>query len=156
MKTAADLIQEKVIHLVTVLPDKNMEEVIRTMVEQHIAAMLVEKDGKIVGIWTDRNLLRDVLDPGFDIKTATIGDYMEKSLPTAPETDTIYQLADKFIGKRVRHLLITKANGDYTGILSVGDVIVNALHEKNEELQKCKADYNWDYYEDWKRWKKKK
>ena len=155
MKTAADLIQEKTIHLVTVPPDKKMEEVIRTMVEQHIASMLVEKDGKIVGIWTDRDLLRDVLDPNFNVKEAKIGDYMEKSLPTAPETDTIYQLADKFIGKRVRHLLITKNDGEYTGILSVGDVIVNALHEKDEELKKLKAQYNWDYYEDWKRWKKK-
>ena len=114
MKTAADLLKEKIESFTrTVPPDTNMEEAIRTMVEHHIAAMVVEKDGKIVGIWTDRHLLRDVLNPSFDIKTAKIEDYMEKSLPTAPETDTIFQLADKFIGKRVRHLLITKENGDY-------------------------------------------
>jgi CBS domain-containing protein len=156
MKTAADLVQEKEIHLISVPPDTLMNEVIRMMLNQHIAAMLVEKDGKIVGIWSDRDLLRDILSPGYDPSKAKIGDYMERSLPTAPDSDTIYQLADKFIGKRVRHLLISNDSGEFIGILSVGDVIVNALHEKNEELQQLKTECSWDYYEDWKRWKKKK
>ena len=155
MKTAEELLQEKESLLITVPPDKPMHEVIRTMVEKHIAAMLVEENGKIVGIWSDRDLLRDVLNPAFDPKTSKIGDFMVKSLPTAPHTDTVFQLKDKFLGKRVRHLLITKGD-DYIGILSVGDVLINSLLEKDDELTRLSARCNWNYYEDWQRWRKKK
>ncbi|RMD59654.1 MAG: CBS domain-containing protein [Nitrospirae bacterium] len=153
MKTAEDLLKEKGGHLITVPPDTTVEEVLKIMIDKHIAAMLVEKDGKIVGIWADRDLLRDVLRPGFNPKTSKIGDYMITALPTAPHTDTVYQLMDKFMGKKVRHLLITK-NGEIIGMLSVGDVIVATLKEKDEELRKLKEEVSWDYYEDWQEWKK--
>jgi len=155
MKTAEELLKEKGGHIITVSPDTPMQEVLRTMVEKHIAAMLVEEKSKIAGIWTDRDLLRDVLNPTFDPKTTKIGDVMVKSLPTAPYTDTVYQLKDKFLGKKVRHLLITK-DEKYIGLLSVGDVLINSLLEKDDELTQLNARCNWNYYEDWQRWRKKK
>lgn len=155
MKTAEELLQEKENHLITISPDKSMYEVIRTMIEKHIAAMLVEENDKIVGIWTDRDLLGNVLDPAFDPKTTKIGNVMVRSLPTAPHDDTVYQLKDKFLGKKVRHLLITK-NDEYIGILSVGDVLISSLLEKDDELTQLNARCNWNYYEDWQRWRKKK
>ncbi len=155
MKTAGDLIQEKGSHIFRVPPEMTIEVALRIMIEKHIASMAVEEEGKIVGIWTDQDLMRNTLQAGFNPKTAKIGDYMNTGIPTAPHTDTVYQLKDKFVGKRVRHLLITK-DEEYIGLLSVGDVIVNALMEKELELTKLQAEHSFDYYEDWQQWKKKR
>jgi CBS domain-containing protein len=155
MKTAEELLHEKGNEIFSVSPETSVEEVLRLMIDKHIASIVVKRDDKIIGIWSDRDLMKDCLSPDFHPSTAKIGDYMSTTIATAPYTDTVYQLADKFTGRRVRHLLIIKDNA-YIGILSVGDVLVNALREKDEELKKLNATASWDYYEDWQRWKKKK
>jgi len=97
--------------------------------------------------------MRNMKIEGFDPEKALIRDYMTKNLISAPVTDTVYNLMDKFLGKRLRHLLIEK-DGHYIGILSIGDVIKVTLREKTEELNELKAMVSWDYYEDWG-WKKR-
>ena len=57
---------------------------------------------------------------------------------------------DKFIGLRLRHLPVEK-EGEFIGLLSVGDVLKASLHEKTEELEKLNGMVSWDYYEEW-RW----
>ena len=56
---------------------------------------------------------------------------------------------DKFLGKHMRHLLIEK-NGEYIGILSIGDVMRATMLEKDEELKRLNAIVSWEYYENWK------
>jgi len=88
---------------------------------------------------------------GFIPNSAIIGDYMNTGLQSAPHTSTIYNLMDKFLGKRLRHLLIEK-DGKYIGLLSAGDVSKAQLADKTEELTKLNAMVGWEYYENW-RWK---
>ncbi len=155
MKTAEDLLKEKGGHIFKVPPDMPIAEALRIMNEKHIASIAIEKEGKIVGIWTDQELMRNTLQAGFDPKTAKLGDYMITAVPSAQSTDTVYQLLDKFVGLKVRQLLIIKG-GEYIGLLSMGDIFVNALLEKEAELKAMKAKHSFDYYEDWQQWKKKK
>ena len=118
---------------------------------QKVGAILLtdEENGKIVGIWTERDLLRNEVDEGFDAKTARIGDYMTSGLESAPSTDTTYQLMDRFLGLYLRHLLVKKEE-EYIGLISIGDVIKACLHEKDQELKNLNAIVSWEYYEDWK------
>jgi len=66
---------------------------------------------------------------------------------------TIYQLQDKFLGMRLRHLLVQK-EGKYIGMLSAGDVMKTILNAKEKELKDLNAMTSWEYYENW-RWEKK-
>ena len=113
-----------------------------------MGAILVRENEKIVGVWTERDLLRNTLDEAFDPKSTTVAEVMVTELHSAPHTDTIYNLMDKLLGLRVRHLPVEK-NGDYIGLLSIGDVIRASLHEKTRELEALNAVVSWDYYEDW-------
>jgi signal-transduction protein with cAMP-binding, CBS, and nucleotidyltransferase domain len=124
------------------------------MLKNQIGAMLVKEGDKIIGIWTERDLMRNIVSAGFDPNTAKIGDYMTTGIKSAPITDTVYMLKDKFLGLRLRHLVIEK-EGQYVGLLSTGDVIKTSLQEKDQELHKLNAIVSWEYYENW-RWRKKK
>ena len=118
------------------------------MNQRKVGAILVTRDEKPVGIWTERDLLRNVLDEAFDPKRSLIDDYMTQDLIFAPHTDTVYNLMDKFLGLRVRHLLIEK-DGETIGMVSGGDVMKASIQEKDSELKQLNTMVGWDYYENW-------
>ena len=148
MKTANDMIQEKGSDLLCVPEGTTVYEALKKMNARKVGAILVTRDEKPVGIWTERDLLRNVLDENFDLKTALIDDYMTQNLIFAPHTDTVYNLMDKFLGLRVRHLLIEK-DGQSIGVVSGGDVMKASIQEKDGELKQLNSMVGWDYYENW-------
>jgi signal-transduction protein with cAMP-binding, CBS, and nucleotidyltransferase domain len=151
MKTAEQMINEKGNHLISVSPNTSIYDALRLMIEKQIGAILVKKGDEIVGIWTERDLMRNTVTAGFDAQKAKIGDYMTTGLKSAPASDTVYMLKDKFLGLKLRHLLIEK-EGKYIGLLSIGDVIKASIQEKDQELKNLNAMVSWEYYENW-RWK---
>ena len=78
---------------------------------------------------------------------------MTTGLLSAPHDNSCYELLDKFLGMRLRHLLITK-DDKYIGLVSIGDVIKSCLQAKDDELRKLNKFVSWEYYENW-RWGKK-
>ena len=147
MLTAEDIVNEKGNDLITIGADATVHMALLTMVNSNVGAILVEKDGEIVGIWTERDLMRDTVKAGFDPAASRIGDYMISPLISAPHTDSVFNLMDKFLGLRISHLLIER-DGDYIGMLSVGDVMKATLQAKTDELKALNAMVSWDYYED--------
>ncbi len=151
MKTAHDLLEKKGYDIQWVAPDTTIFNAVKVMVEKKMGAILIKEAGKFVGIWTERNLLKQSIEPEFDIKTARIGDYMVTDLKSAPHTATVVQLFDQLVGLRIRHLLIEK-DGEYIGFISKRDVTRLALIEKSEENEALNEIVNYEYYEDW-HWK---
>jgi signal-transduction protein with cAMP-binding, CBS, and nucleotidyltransferase domain len=149
METAKDMLGGKPQELITVPVGTTISETLKTMNAHRVGAVLITRDKTVVGIWTERDLMRNAVAEGFDLKTALIDDYMTRDLVSAPHTDTVYNLMDKFLGRRIRHLLIEE-NGEYIGLLSGGDVMKCVIHEKDAELRQLNSMVSWDYYENWK------
>jgi signal-transduction protein with cAMP-binding, CBS, and nucleotidyltransferase domain len=152
MVTAEEIVNEKGNELITIAADATIHTALLSMVNSNVGAMLVERDGQIAGIWTERDLMRDTVKAGFDPTTSQIGDYMIAPVIAAPHTDSVFNLMDKFLGLRISHLLVEK-EGRYIGLLSVGDVMKATLQAKTNELNALNTMVSWDYYEDW-RWQK--
>lgn len=153
MITAEDILKEKGDEIISVAPDCTLHDALKVMLAKRIGAILVKQGESLVGIWTERDLMRNSVNEEFNPSTAKVEDFMSKSLMSAQYSDSIYHLMDKFLGKRLRHLLIEK-NGKYIGFLSAGDVTKALLFEKTQELEKLNKLVNMDYYENW-RWKNK-
>jgi len=136
--------------MVTISEDTTIYDAIAYMVENKIGAMLISNGDDIKGIWTERDYLRNTMEPGFNPKTARIGDYMNTDLISAPHDTTIIKLQEKFLGLFIRHILIKKKN-IYIGMLSVGDVIRASLLAKDNEIKDLNKIASWEYYENWSR-----
>jgi CBS domain-containing protein len=149
MQNAADILRLKGGEIISVGVEATIADALELMIEHKVGATLIAQDGRYVGIWTERDLMRQALAPGFDPRAAKIRDHMVTGLRTAPHGDTAYQLMDKFLGLRLRHLLVEK-DGEFIGVLSVGDVIKTCLQEKTHELQDLHAVVSWEYYEEWR------
>jgi CBS domain-containing protein len=149
MNTAEDILNELNREMVYTSPDTTLKESLKIMVENSIGAMIVKDGEDIIGIWTERDLMRNVLDDSFNLETTIIKEFMTTSLHTTPHDSSFYQLYDIFLGKRFRHLLIEK-QGNIIGIISMGDVIKANLNKKSKELNELNDIMNLDYYENWK------
>ena len=154
MNTAEDIVNDKNQEILTVSLNDTVQTACEFMVKHKIGAVLVEKNQELVGIWTERDLLRNITEEGFDPKTAKVGNYMTSPLHTAPHNTNSHKLEEMFLGLFVRHLVIEK-EGHYIGFISIGDVLRASLIEKDRRFKEINTMVGWDYYENWK-WGRKK
>jgi signal-transduction protein with cAMP-binding, CBS, and nucleotidyltransferase domain len=134
--------------MVTVRPEQTVREALERMQADRIGAILVKRAEKIVGIWTERDLARDILKPGFDIDTSRVADHMTARLFTAPDDTPLLKLQEMFLGLFIRHILITHRRKTI-GLLSIGDVMRAGLLEKDTQIRDLTAMSSWEYYESW-------
>ena len=151
METAKNMVEGKGREIVSVPVGTTLFAALEKMNQNKVGSILVTRDEKIIGIWTERDLMQDIIKESFDLKKALIEDYMTTHLISAPHTDTVFNLMDKFLGLRIRHLFIEE-DGNIIGLVSGGDVMKCVIHEKDAELKQLNSMVSWDYYEDWK-WK---
>jgi len=154
MKTAEDIVKDKKTDIVSVSYDQTVQQACQLMVDKKIGAILVKKEADYVGIWTERDLLRNMTAPGFDPETAQIGDYMTTQLHSVSHDTTLHRIEEMFLGLFVRHLPVDK-DGETIGMISIGDVLRASLLQKEQQFKDLNAFVNWDYYENWK-WGRKK
>ena len=147
-ETAEDILNEKGSNILATSPDSTLAVAINLMTEQNIGAILIKDGDQYVGIWTERDLLKTLVAKNLDPQTARIGDHMQTNLISAEHSESIYSLIDKFLGLRLRHLMVQR-DGRYIGLLSVGDVMRAALQHQTDELQRMRDIVSLKYYDRW-------
>jgi len=119
METAKKMVADKKREIVSVPVGTTLFDTLEKMNQKKVGAILVTREDNIIGIWTERDLMQDITRKRFDLKNALIEDYMTSHPISAPHTDTVFNLMDKFLGLRVRHLLIEE-DGKIIGLVSGG------------------------------------
>jgi signal-transduction protein with cAMP-binding, CBS, and nucleotidyltransferase domain len=148
MQTAQDVLKAKKSRIVSISSDGSVFEAIQTMVKRKVGAILVKKKEKIIGIWTERDLLRNLLEPDFDPRKAKMEAYMISPVISVPFDTPLIKLQEMFLGLYIRHILVQKDH-QYLGLLSIGDVVRANLLKKDEEVKALNAIAGWEYYENW-------
>lgn len=148
-KTLLDLIDCKMVRVPETMTIMNA---LKLIVENKCGAACVEREGRIIGLWTERDLMRNMVSEGFNIETAVIGDFMVTNLYTVPHTATLEEMEDKFVGLNIRHLFVEK-DGQIIGLITSRDLMVADLNMKSDEVKNLKSYVSLEYYENW-RWKK--
>ena len=72
MKTAEDIVKDKQRDIVCVSWDQTVDQTCRLMIANKIGAIVVQRDDQYVGIWSERDLLRNICNQDFDPRTARI------------------------------------------------------------------------------------
>ncbi len=92
------------------------------MATKQIGALLVQQDGEMKGIVTERDLIHKVLSQEKDSDTVTVKAIMNQPLIGIDINRTIHDASDLMAEKWIRHLPVTE-NQKIVGILSVRDLI---------------------------------
>jgi CBS domain-containing protein len=112
--------------LLSVEPGLPLTEVAKRMVAKDVGAVLVTDGKQLVGILTERDVLRAVAR-GIDAST-TVDDWMTRDPETLEPDETTQQAAVLMIHGGFRHLPITE-NGEVVGMLSIRDLMRVVLED---------------------------
>lgn len=149
-----EILESKGYGIHAVGPECTIQEALAKMAAHNVGAICVTDKGKMTGIWTVRDLSKNVLQDGFDVRTSLVRDYMASPVKSIPHNKDVHELMDRFLKLEVRHLLVSR-RGQFVGMLSAGDAMRALLQVRKQELKELNEIASWEYYEDW-HWDKPK
>jgi CBS domain-containing protein len=106
----------------SVTPDTFVYNALELMVEKNVSAVLVMENGKLAGIFTEKDYARKVILKGKASKETMIGEVMTEDLITVSPDTTIDECMRLMTNKFIRHLPVVEGN-ELIGIISIGDVV---------------------------------
>ena len=111
---------------VTIQPSAPITEAAQRMVHYNIGALPVTDGDDLVGIVSERDIVRKVVAHGDDLRSMTVADVMTRHPMTIGSEDTLTTAVKLMTKGHFRHLPIT-SDGRITGMLSSKDVISTLL-----------------------------
>jgi CBS domain-containing protein len=114
-------------------PASSVYEAAHLMTDRGIGAVPVVEGDRLVGIFTERDLMTRVVAARLDPEQTRVGDVMSTDLVVADVTEGCEDTLARLQKARVRHLLVLK-NGRLAGIVSLRDLIDRELADKDETL----------------------
>jgi len=106
----------------------------RYMAEKDIGAVPVLQENRLVGIFSERDIIKRVIVPGKDVRTTPIKDVMTTEIVVAQSGEEVSYVLEKMRNNRCRHMPVV--NGDrLAGFLSLRDLLSADLEEKDAQVQ---------------------
>jgi len=107
--------------LVTATPEETAADAIRKMLDAGIGSVVVCEDNRVVGIFTERDVLR-LAGAAADLERAKLAQAMTRDPLTIGVDDGILEAATLMGDRRVRHLPVVQ-DGNLVGMVSIRDVL---------------------------------
>ena len=124
--------------LASLPPSATVRDAARIMTERHIGAVLVAVDGRLQGIFTERDVLARVVAVGLDPDDTVLGGVMTPNPDTVTPNDTALEALRKMSERGYRHLPVVDGER-VVGIVSIRDLYAAVNHELAEDLQQREA-----------------
>lgn len=133
MKQLAELIEDR--PLVHVAMTDTVRDVALRMREKNVGAVAVLDGGKLVGIFSERDVVTRIVAENRDASQTPIGLVMTKELIVADPSEDIGDAVQKMVAGKCRHLPIVKG-GNLLGMISIRDLL-----QIDDERNKAKASF---------------
>ena len=134
MKTVQRILDEKGHDIYSVTPTTLVFDALKLMRDKDIGAVLVLKNGKLAGIFTERDYARKVILQGKSSLKTLISEIMTPHVLYATPDQTTEQCLALMAAKRLRHLPVLD-NGELVGIISTGDLVRSIMNEQKDTIK---------------------
>jgi len=142
METVLDLLREHPRALVTTVLSETVLDATRRMNDEHVGSVLVMDGGRLVGIFTERDVLRRVVGDRRAPERTAVADVMTSDVVCCPPESSIDDVAELMRTRRIRHVPIVDADGFVVGLVSIGDVNASRFSRCEMTLHQVE-DYVW-------------
>ncbi|MCZ6445289.1 MAG: CBS domain-containing protein [Phycisphaerales bacterium] len=121
MATAEQLTAIKGGTIASLPPQATVLEAAQLMNDRHIGSVLVTEGNQLVGIFTERDVMRRVVADQRDPATTTVADVMTSPVACAAPHTTLDEIRTVMRDKRIRHVPVVNGGG-VLGMISLGDL----------------------------------
>ena len=117
-----------------VAPGSSVIDAIRSMADNHVGALLVLENGKLVGIVSERDYARKVILHGKASSTTAVREIMSAPVITAGPADTVDHAMRVMTDQRIRHLPVVQGE-QVTGVVSIGDLVRSVIDAQRSTIE---------------------
>ena len=118
----------------TTTPAATVEELLGLRSRYNVGALPVVDGGVLVGIVSERDVVRQLHERGRDLLDATVGELMTADVVTCGPQDSAADLARTMTERRIRHLPVCDQSG-LIGIVSIGDIVKTRIDQLERERE---------------------
>lgn len=134
MATVKDILDKKGSFVACMEKDATVLEAIRLMNTRRIGALVICDKERVVGIFTERDILARVVGAELDPAKTLVKDVMTSDLACAVPETTFEECREVMTAKRIRHLPVVQEH-KLLGIVTSGDIL---YQERKKEQQTIK------------------
>lgn len=129
-----NILQSKGTMVHTIPAYARLSEAVDILNAQNIGAVVVtDRAGAVIGILSERDIVRQLGVHGPDALNHEVGDSMSSAVITCTRSTTIAMLAERMTEFRIRHIPVLE-DGMLVGIVSIGDVVKLKIEETEQEV----------------------
>jgi CBS domain-containing protein len=122
---------------ITIKENETLQKAALVLKDNNIGALpVVDRDNKLVGILSERDIARNIFDENFN-KNQKISNIMSTNVVTCTVDSSAFDLLKIMSDKKIRHIPIVD-NNKLLGIISIGDVVNRIIDRYKEENQYLK------------------
>ncbi len=108
---------------------------VSVLIDKNIGAVMVkDAKGKVVGILSERDVVRRLGKAGADTLNLRASDCMTPDPITCSPEDLLEEIMTQMTSKRIRHLPVVNS-GKLVGVVSIGDVVKRKIEQAEQEAQ---------------------
>lgn len=133
--TVAKILQSKGSgDVLTISPGDTVADAARVLSERRIGSLVVSEDGaRVLGILSERDIVREVGLRGPVCLSDTVGEMMTKEIVTCQKSDKADDVLAIMTKGRFRHMPVVDGDGMMIGLITLGDVVKYRLEEVKME-----------------------
>ena len=119
-------------------------EGVRSMTEASVGAIVVKDGNRLVGIFSERDLMLRVVSEKRDPERTQIGDVMTSPVETIHRDSTVDEALKVMLEKHIRHLPILNRDGKVSGMISMRSLLHDKVEELTDQLDSLEAYFTAD------------
>lgn len=132
-----DVLKTKDNNIWSISPQETAYKALELMADKNIGALLVIDEGKIVGVFSERDYARKVILKGKSSKETNVGELMSSPVFSINPEKSIEECMALMTASRNRHLPVIE-DGKLVGIVSIGDVVNATIITQKIEIEDLK------------------
>lgn len=127
-----DLLKHKGGAVVTASPDDDIATVLTSLADHNIGAVVVVAADELVGIISERDIVRALHRRGADVLHAAVRELMTTSVTSCSPSDPVERIAEVMTEGRFRHMPVVE-DGQLCGIVTIGDVVAARIRQLEKD-----------------------
>lgn len=131
------ILQSKGRNVVTVAARTSVSDAVGKLNANRIGAVVVVDEGRVIGILSERDIVRHLGDDWTALARKPVSDLMTKAVVTTHPAAMIDEIMELMTARRIRHLPVVE-NDRLVGIVSIGDVVKRKIEETEHEAAALK------------------
>lgn len=141
MNTIAQILENKAHEIISIRPSDSVLVALEVMAAYNIGALPVVDEGRLVGIFSERDYARKVALKGLTSATTEVREIMTSEVLCAGVQQSVMECMGVMSAKHIRHLPVLDG-GQLVGMLSIGDLVKAIIEDQQFQIQQLESYIN--------------